>query len=150
MCKEIIHWGVACRKCSEPIAFGAPSHQQFQLESTFARPGAIRCANGHTHIYFPRDFKFFASSEAIPEAVMHANREAHRAINPPPATQSDQMYGTRWVPVEEPQAASLAGLVGVSLEGKASSSAYGLDPRREKAQAAARERWTSWAIKKVQ
>jgi hypothetical protein len=95
---EMIYWGVICRGCSEPVAFGAPYHHQFDVESSYARPGAIRCGNGHIYIYFPRDFKFFCSAEEIADSVMRANRDAHREINPLAEPRSEDWSGTRWTP----------------------------------------------------
>jgi hypothetical protein len=145
MSKQMIVWGVLCRSCSQPVAFGSPSHQQFELESAYAKPGAIRCANGHNYIYFPRDFKFFVSAEEIPEAAMLKNREAHNAVNPAMATPSGQLNGTRWVPDTEkepgsPEAPKLLKVLPANS---------GPDPRREAAQAAAKSWWANWAHKKV-
>jgi hypothetical protein len=145
MSRENTYWGILCRTCSAPVAFGAPSHQQFQLESTYARPGAIRCPSGHNHIYFPRDFNFFVSAEVISEAVMEDNRGEHRAINPAASAPTDHWHGTQWSPakaygsdspVSEPKAVKQA-------------SVYSPDTRRETAQAAAKARWAAWAIKKA-
>jgi hypothetical protein len=162
MGKEIIYWGVLCRKCSESIAFGAPCHQQFELESTFAKPGAIRCANGHTYIYFPRDFRFFATAAEIPDALMQANREAHRATNPTPTSISGDFQATQSTPPEpepEPETESedvapAEGHQASSTEpraksARASSANYQPDPRRQTANAAAKAWWSQWAIKKV-
>jgi hypothetical protein len=145
MSRENTYWGILCRKCSAPIAFGSPSHQQFKLESTCARPGAIRCPNGHNHIYFPRDFNFFESAEVIPETAMEKNRRDHSAINPIATVSTNHWHGTRWSPPEP------YGAVRPVTDPKAVSPAsiYDRDPRREMAQAAAKERWAAWAIKKV-
>jgi hypothetical protein len=141
MSKQMIVWGVMCRACSAPIAFGSPSHHRFELESTFAKPGAIRCANGHNYIYFPRDFKFFVSAESIPEATMQKNREAHSAINPPVVTPTDQLYGTRWVPARA-QATN-------SPDAKALPEKSGPGPRRETEPPARSDWWPNWADEKV-
>ncbi len=98
MKNELTYWGVICRGCSKPVAFGAPGHKRFKVESSYAKPGAIRCGNGHIYIYFPRDFEFFSSAEAIPDSVMHANRDAHSAANPLVEPRSDHWLGTRWTP----------------------------------------------------
>jgi hypothetical protein len=145
MNKETIYWGVLCRKCSEPVAFGSPSHQQFELGSAYARPGAIRCTNGHNHIYFPRDFKFFASAEEISDAAMRGNREAHRVNNPVMVAPSDKLYGTRWVPEKEPESS----FPDLPNGAKATPASTGLDPRRETAQTAAKDWWAKWGNKKV-
>ena len=101
MTKQTIYWGVMCRKCSAAVAFGSPSHHQFELGTAYDRPGAICCAQGHNAIYFPRDFKFFSSDEVISDDTMRGNREAHQATNPVPVTPSGQQFGTRWVPPNE-------------------------------------------------
>ena len=100
MSNETIYWGILCRQCSELVAFGAPSHQHFEVESECARPGAIRCANGHNYIYFPRDFRFFTSAVAIPEAVMQRNLEAHSAINSIVGARTNHGEPERWRPEE--------------------------------------------------
>jgi hypothetical protein len=46
------------------------------------RPGAIRCTQGHNHIYFPRDFRFLSSAVCIPDADMQQNRDTYKAVNP--------------------------------------------------------------------
>ena len=100
MSNETIYWGILCRQCSELVAFCAPSHQQFELASRCAKPGAIRCANGHNYIYFPRDFRFFTSAVAIPEAVMQRNLEAHSAINSIVGARTNHGEAERWRPEE--------------------------------------------------
>jgi len=46
------------------------------------KPGAICCGMGHTHIYFPRDFKFHPSAVPVAEKTMEGNRAAYAAVNP--------------------------------------------------------------------
>jgi hypothetical protein len=145
MSKEMIVWGILCRSCSQPVAFGSPSHPQFELESAYARPGTIRCANGHDYIYFPRDFKFFVSAEPIPEGVMQKNREAHKAINPLVVAPSEQRHGTRWAPEKEQEAS----FPEVQKGSQANPASIGFDPRREAAQTLAKDWWAKWGIKKV-
>lgn len=141
--KQTIYWGVLCRACSEPVAFGSPSHQQFELETEYGRPGSICCEQGHNFFYFPRDFKFFSSAEVISDAVMQRNRDAHWAINPPAAAPTNYLSGKRWTPDKRQE----AGAGDVAKPAKTAIARP--DPRREAAQAAARERWTNWAIKKA-
>jgi hypothetical protein len=150
MGSETIYWGVLCRACSEPIAFGAPSHRQFELESVYARPGSISCGQGHSFYYFPRDFKFFESAKAITEAVMRLHRETHVAINPiaaVPITAAAAVFlsGTRWVPDKELEARSQQAPQGA----KAQTVSAGPDLLSAKAQTVARERWAARSIKKA-
>jgi hypothetical protein len=145
MSKPTIYWGVSCRKCSAAVAFGSPSHRQFELGNAYARPGTIHCANGHSAVYFPRDFKFFPSDEDISDDTMRGNREAHLAINPVALASSDHQYGTRWAPPKEQEPA----IRGVSKVAKATLVDAASDPRRETAQAASKGWWADWAAKKV-
>jgi hypothetical protein len=147
--KQITYWGVLCRRCSDPVVFGSPSHPQFQMESEFARPGTIRCANGHDYIYFPRDFKFFVLDTEITDAAMERNRQAHRAVNPMAVVRSDQTYGTRWVPDQAKEAGSAIVSGAARPVPRAALAGDGADPRRESAQAASKGWWANWAAKKV-
>jgi hypothetical protein len=79
---ETTYWGVLCRSCVELVAFDICPYLSFGPGAANAHPGAIRCAHGHNHIYFPRDFQFFYSDVSIDDAVMQGNREAYRAIDP--------------------------------------------------------------------
>jgi hypothetical protein len=81
MSNEKTYWGILCRACSEPVAFDIQVCQMFGPGAA-DRPGAIRCAHGHNHIYFPRNFQFFSSAVAITDAVMQENHGAYQAINP--------------------------------------------------------------------
>lgn len=135
MSKEATYWGILCRACSEPVAFDSRPYHEFGLGSANVRPGAIRCGHGHNHIYFPRDFHFFASAAPITEETMRENRTVYFAINcssePTLDTALANLPGDRWAP----QA--------VRPEGVAP------DARREAAQKAAKIRWANWASKKV-
>jgi hypothetical protein len=146
MIRETIYWGVLCRICAEPIAFGAPCHHQFELESAYAKPGALSCANGHSHIYFPRDFQFFASAATIPEAVMQANREAHPAMKPATVERPKHFFVKRWSPEGDQAAGELQ-----DVGNRAGVQAASADPvpRRDVPQIAARDWWMNWALKKV-
>jgi hypothetical protein len=145
----MIYWGVLCRRCLDPVVFGSPSHPQFQMESEFARPGAVRCANGHDYIYFPRDFKFFESAEEITAAAMERNRLAHRAVNPSVVARTDHTYGTGWVsdPEEDTSSAMVQDIAKPAA--RAALASDGPDPRRESAQTASKDWWTTWAARKV-
>jgi hypothetical protein len=79
---EKIYWGILCRTCRELVAYDIRPYVSFGPGAASMRPGAVRCGHGHTHIYFPRDFQFFASESPIEEAVMLENREAYNATNP--------------------------------------------------------------------
>jgi hypothetical protein len=76
------YWGVLCRSCIELIAFDLSPYHSFGPGAASMNPGAIRCAHGHVHIYFPRDFQFFFSDLPLTDAVIQGNREAYRATNP--------------------------------------------------------------------
>jgi hypothetical protein len=78
---EAPYWGVLCRTCRELVAFDTCPYASFGPAAACMKPGAIRCGQGHNHIYFPRDFQFCASPAPIPDAVMRENREVYRAIN---------------------------------------------------------------------
>jgi hypothetical protein len=87
----MLYWGVLCRTCSKPVAFDTlPCHKD-GLGSINMRPGAVSCESGHNHIYFPRDFRFFATDVPITGKTMNDNRLAHHAINP----SSDSLYPRR-------------------------------------------------------
>jgi hypothetical protein len=86
-----LYWGVLCRTCSKPVAFDTLPCHKGGLGSINLRPGAISCEVGHNHIYFPRDFRFFAADALITGKTMDDNRLAHRAINP----SSDSLYPQR-------------------------------------------------------
>jgi hypothetical protein len=112
------------------------------------KPGAIRCSQGHNHIYFPRDFGFRASPVAIAEAAMRENRDVYRAINSPGIRLPHE-----YVPEEVAAAAdaeSVGGKSGGEPEsGKVRPAKIGADPRREAAREAAKERWADWANRKL-
>jgi len=79
---EPTYWGVLCRSCIELVAFDTNAYPSFESGSASMNPGSIRCAHGHVHIYFPRDFQFFFSDVSISDVAMHGNREAYRASSP--------------------------------------------------------------------
>lgn len=139
------YWGILCRTCSQPIAFGTGADREAGVESSNVRPGAIRCASGHNHIYFPRDFQIFKSSVAIPDALIKQTRAAYQAINPMPAELPTAEDGGV---VSEEDGGSAARL-DKPVEGGPSRSDSGTDLRRERAQTAAKSRWARWAIKKA-
>jgi len=143
--RETTYWGVFCRSCSAPIAFGAPSHHQFQMESAYAKPGSIRCANGHNHIYFPRDFQFFTSA-AIPEAVLQANRESNPPMKPAAVARPVGLFVTRWAPGGD---AAAGGAWALTKSAEAQAAAADPEPRRDVPQMAARDWWMNWALKRV-
>ena len=146
MSNETIYWGILCRQCSELVAFCAPSHQQFELASRCAKPGAIRCANGHNYIYFPRDFRFFTSAVAIPEAVMQRNLEAHSAINSIVGARTNHGEPERWRPEEVEDSFRFLGKPEVA---KSVSASYGADPQTETAHTVVTNWWQNWATKKA-
>jgi hypothetical protein len=78
---QTAYWGVVCRTCQERVAFDAPPYLALGPGAPNASPGAIACARGHEHVYFPADFSFFTSRVHIGDAVMEANRAAYGASN---------------------------------------------------------------------
>jgi hypothetical protein len=78
---ETTYWGILCRTCREPVAFDVCPYPSFGPGAANVKPSAIRCGQGHNHIYFPRDFRFFPSAVPIAHSVMQENRDAYRAIN---------------------------------------------------------------------
>jgi hypothetical protein len=88
---EPTYWGVLCRSCDELVAFDTHPYLSFGSGAASMNPGTIRCAHGHVHIYFPRDFQFFFSDIPVTDAAMQGNREAYRAINP--STQASDVPG---------------------------------------------------------
>ena len=79
---ETTYWGILCRTCRDLVAFDTCPYVSFGPGASGMWPGAIRCARGHNHIYFPRDFRFVYSESSVPEPNMQANREAYKVINP--------------------------------------------------------------------
>jgi hypothetical protein len=79
---EPSYWGVLCRSCVELVAFDTYPYLSFGSGAASMNPGTVRCAHGHIHIYFPRDFQFFFSDLPLTDTAMQGNREAYRAINP--------------------------------------------------------------------
>ncbi len=77
-----IYWGIRCRTCRELVALDICPFVSFGPGAAGMKPGAIRCAYGHNHIYFPRDFAFIEVTVPVTEATMRENREEYRAINP--------------------------------------------------------------------
>jgi len=140
--EEKPYGGVLCKSCGGLVAFDIAPYVSFGPKAASVRPGAIRCGHGHNHTYFPRDFQFCASAVPIPEAAMRENREVFRAINSLGQRSSHDVVFAMVEPV-----ANLAAddsVRGLEIR-KMSRESSGPDPRREAAQAAAKERWTNWA-----
>ena len=83
---ETAYWGILCRTCLGPVAFDVSPYPSFGPGAANVRPSAIRCGQGHNHIYFPRDFRFFFSAAPITDSVMQESRDTHRAFNLWPCT----------------------------------------------------------------
>lgn len=142
---KAVYWGVLCRTCRELVAFDIPPYASFGPEAASMKPGAIRCARGHNHIYFPRDFQFIPSAVSISDAVMLENRDAYSAINRVSPALSGHLTWTDTEPeaiheVPAPPSSPISPRPPISLAS---------DPRRETAEAAAKQRWTIWAGKKA-
>ena len=80
---ETTYWGVPCRTCNELVLFDVYPCHTFGIGTATRRPGAVRCANRHNHIYFPHDYRFFPSEASVDEATMEQNRLQYVLINPP-------------------------------------------------------------------
>jgi hypothetical protein len=143
MTNNTTYWGIKCRTCRELVAFDASPYLSFGSEAASIRPGAIRCRQGHVHIYFPNDFHFLLSEVPIPDAVMEKNREVYRSVNPTrpgfpePPNPKKHVESESEVPKAAPE------------DGNVHRATRGPDARRETAQAAAKHRWTDWATKKA-
>jgi hypothetical protein len=128
------------------VAFDVAPYVSFGPKAASVKPGAVRCAQGHNHIYFPRDFGFFSFAVAISDDVMRENREVYRSINsvgPRPLHDSAPK-------AVEPPAKPVSDVPEIGKgKGNAQLASLGPDPRRESAQAAAKERWANWAGQKV-
>ena len=133
------YWGILCRTCLELTAFDTCPLSM--------KPGAIRCSQGHNHIYFPRDFRFFPSAVPVTDEVMQKNREAFMAINSSPSSSASSNPSI--ARSSEPEANSQSGIRLGLEKGKARPANLAPDPRRENAQKAAKERWANWAIRKT-
>jgi len=83
MCEPRMYWGIVCRTCGELVAFDGHPNSSFGPTAAGMKPGAIRCRDGHNHIYFPRDFRLYPSAIPIQETTMEGNRAIYRRINPP-------------------------------------------------------------------
>jgi hypothetical protein len=140
------YWGILCRTCRGLTAFDTRLCVSVGPGAPSMKPCAIRCGLGHNHIYFPRDFRFRPSAVPITDAVIQKNCEAFRATNPPSPDSSSR---PTWKAVEPvPNRESSSPLGGVE-NGRVRTTHLALDQRRESAQIAAKERWTSWAIRKA-
>jgi hypothetical protein len=153
MSEEKTYWGILCRTCSEPVAFNTRPYHEFGLGSADIRPGTIRCGHGHNHIYFPRDFHFFASAVPITEETMQENRAVYIAINPSPQSSFDAaralLPGGPSALKETIEAAVLPSGLLDPKEDKTGSNTHAPDTPREIANKAAKIRWASWARQKV-
>jgi hypothetical protein len=139
------YWGILCRTCTELVAFGTIPAQNFGPGAEGSKPRTIRCNRGHTHIYFPRDFRLYPSVVAIADATMRENLKVYKAINP--------SWGFRDAPptvLANPKARNETDLETEARDGvKVRSITFVPDPRREIAKKAAKDRWASWALRKL-
>jgi hypothetical protein len=76
------YWGILCRTCAALVAFGTIPAQNTDPGAEGSKPGTICCNKGHTHIYFPRDFRLYPSTVAIVGATIRENVGIYKAINP--------------------------------------------------------------------
>jgi hypothetical protein len=143
MSNERTYWGILCRSCAEPVAFGIRPYYASGQGIAHLRSGAICCAHGHNHIYFLRDFRFVSSAAAITEATMQVNREAYQAINPT----SEGSFEGPGPSIANEKAFDVAKAMAKGRTAQPSS--VSPDPRREAARIAANSRWADWAMKKA-
>jgi hypothetical protein len=134
------YWGIQCRTCAELVAFDTRPPRNCEPGVEGSKTGTIRCPQGHAHIYFPRDFRFFLSAAAIPDAVMQENIETYKTINPFSQSYSEPL----------PKEISVPTAVEAHVTAKARPASLLPDPRRETANKAAKEFWAIWALKKAQ
>jgi hypothetical protein len=86
MSEQRTYWGILCRTCGDLVAFDTGPFVSFVCGTASRKPGAIRCDQGHTHIYFPGDFRYYPSVAPIADKTMEENRAVYRAINLPALT----------------------------------------------------------------
>jgi hypothetical protein len=151
MSNETTYWGILCRSCSEPVAFDICRDESFALASANARPGTIRCIHDHTHIYFPRDLRFFPCSAPISAILMEKNREAYLAVNPSDIPVPDELFGTSYVATlaKKNETIFSPNVPFTEPVTKTQPARLGADPRRKIAQEAASIRWANWASSKA-
>ena len=144
---ETTYWGVLCRTCQELVAFDRSPFPSFGPRAASLTPGAIRCSQGHNHIYFPHDFQFHQWHLRVGDAVMEQNRAAYAAINPSGSITPSSTLGIKQtIPPKTEPAAVPPPKTGENIELHPNLPP---DLRREDAQMAARHRWAEWASKKI-
>ena len=138
------YWGVLCRTCAELVAFGTVPAQKPGPGFENSPAGSIRCSKNHNRIYFPRDFRLYPSTVVIAEETMQENLAVYKAINPSWESSSNPL------PTEPSKTGSESSIHAGALNGtKVRPASLLPDPRREIANKAAKDRWASWALKKV-
>jgi hypothetical protein len=85
-------WGVLCRTCNDLVAFDICPYASFGAGAAGMRAGTIRCSQGHSHIYFPRDFGFVFSVIRISDETMRKNRAVYADVNPTYPASSRRSY----------------------------------------------------------
>jgi hypothetical protein len=140
------YWGILCRTCRQLTAFDTRPCISVGPGAPSMKPCAIRCGFGHNHIYFPRDFRLRSSTVPISDAVMQKNCEAFGATNPSSPASSSR---PTWRAVEPEPNREPGSHLGSLDNDRTRSTHLALDQRRESAQIAAKERWTSWAMRKA-
>jgi hypothetical protein len=139
------YWGILCRTCAKLVAFDTLPPQSCGPGAEGSGAGTIRCAQGHSHIYFPRDFRLFPSTVAIADATMQENLKVYKSINP-----SWELFSDRTLKPSIPKdknESSIHAAAPNRIEIRAASLVP--DPRRETAKKVAKDRWATWALKKT-
>ena len=140
------YWGVLCRTCAELVAFGTIPAQNSGPGADGSNPGTIRCNQGHTHIYFPRDFRLYPSAVTIADVTMQESVRVYRAVNPSWRSTSHALHGEPDTPAKEEEFS----IDGEVLDRTGIHDARPLpDSPRELAKKVAKERWVAWALKKT-
>lgn len=143
---EVAYWGVFCKTCRDLVVFDIAPYASFGPAAASMKPGAIRCGQGHNHIYYPRDFGFRGSAVPIAAALMQENRDAYRAVNSPGHRTSHNFVAKADEPPAKPETDDSEP---APPSAEVRSARFGPDPRRAAAQAAAKDRWASWAVSKT-
>ena len=140
------YWGILCRKCMELVAYGTAPPRSTGPGVEGSSPGTVRCTKGHTHIYFPRDFRLFPSAVTIAEATLQNNLESFRATNPFWEFSSDPRTAQPTISIVRQES---------DIDAEALSTTDGprarliTDRPRDTANKAGKDRWASWALKKT-
>jgi hypothetical protein len=126
------------------VAFGTIPAQKSGPGFENSPAGSIRCSKNHNRIYFPRDFRLYPSAVVIAEETMQENHAVYKVINPSWESSSNPP------PTGPSKTESESSIEVGALNGtKVRPASLLPDPRRQIANKVAKDRWASWALKKV-